>query len=195
MKSQRLCYETGTPLCGWGESSFGWFQLRNVLISLLIWSAYEAQLSYYLMHRKSKAIRRGSGGWWWGEAGELRRKGTSYSQLAVLFPAPARVDGSFGAFRHTPIALPWNMYVLLWRKCPRPNALKLQTTLWCLLLCFPKGKGLPSHGGEAGLTLEAAVLAQGHSSAFSRGSGALRKPLDLFLEVLPIFSSLLPAIF
>lgn len=130
----------------------------------------------------------------WG-AGEPSRKGTSYSQLAVLFPAPARAGGSSWAFRHTLITLPWSIYVPLWRKCTRPNTLKLQTRLWCLLLCFPKGKVLPSYGGEAGLPLEAAVLAQGHSSAFSRGAGSLRKPLDLFLEALPIFSSLLPSIY
>ena len=113
----------------------------------------------------------------------------------MAWRAPARAGGSSWAFRHTLITLPWSMYVLLWRKCTRPNALKLQTSLWCLLLCFPKGKVLPSYGGEAGLPLEAAVLAQGHSSAFSRGAGSLRKPLDLFLEVPPIFSSLLPSIF
>lgn len=78
------------------------------------------------------------------------------------------------------------------RKAQRPE---LKTTLWCLLLCLPKGKVLPSPGGEVGLPLEAAVLAQGHASAFSRGAGALGKPLDLFLEVLPIFSSLLPSVF
>lgn len=85
----------------------------------------------------------------WG-AGEPSRKGTSYSQLAVLFPAPARAGGSSWAFRHTLITLPWSIYVPLWRKCTRPNTLKLQTRLWCLLLCFPKGKVLPSYGGEAG---------------------------------------------